>query len=128
MLLLELLLDEFILSVLVLVLVLMFYFLMIRPAIKRKKQRKEMRSSLKKGGQITAPPAPETRSVPGEAGGVSCPNCGRAQGGGMRFCVYCGTQLPTQPAAAPTQKFCVHCGAKLPEGQIFCGECGMKVM
>lgn len=77
-------------------------------------------------GAAVTPPVPETRSVPGETGGVNCPNCGQTQAGGTRFCVYCGTQLPTQPAAAPLRKFCVHCGAKLSEGQIFCSECGMK--
>ncbi len=51
---------------------------------------------------------------------ASCPQCGAALPGKVKFCPECGAKIG---AAA----HCTECGAKLAPGAKFCGECGTKV-
>ncbi|MFN8622984.1 MAG: AAA family ATPase [Chloroflexota bacterium] len=46
---------------------------------------------------------------------ISCPSCATPNKAGARFCVECGTALPTG---------CPSCGAPFEPGQKFCGSCG----
>jgi membrane protease subunit (stomatin/prohibitin family) len=52
------------------------------------------------------------------AGTVPCPNCGKQNAAGVKFCSDCGGKM--EVAQVP----CVKCGAKLREGAKFCSECG----
>lgn len=52
------------------------------------------------------------------AGTVPCPNCGKQNAAGVKFCSDCGGKM--EIAQVP----CVKCGAKLREGAKFCSECG----
>jgi membrane protease subunit (stomatin/prohibitin family) len=54
----------------------------------------------------------------GQAGTIACPNCGKANAAGARFCADCGGKM--EAAQVP----CVKCGANLREGAKFCSECG----
>jgi len=54
----------------------------------------------------------------GQAATVPCPNCGKANIPGAKFCADCGGKM--EVAQVP----CVKCGAKLREGAKFCSECG----
>jgi membrane protease subunit (stomatin/prohibitin family) len=49
---------------------------------------------------------------------VPCPNCGKANVPGAKFCADCGGKM--EVAKVP----CVKCGAELREGAKFCSECG----
>ncbi|HEX8286369.1 MAG TPA: SPFH domain-containing protein [Pyrinomonadaceae bacterium] len=49
---------------------------------------------------------------------VACPNCGKQNAAGAKFCADCGGKIET--AKVP----CVKCGADLREGAKFCSECG----
>lgn len=49
---------------------------------------------------------------------VPCPNCGKPNVAGAKFCADCGGKM--EVAQVP----CVKCGAKLREGAKFCSECG----
>jgi membrane protease subunit (stomatin/prohibitin family) len=49
---------------------------------------------------------------------VPCPNCGKPNVAGAKFCAECGGKM--EVAQVP----CVKCGAKLREGAKFCSECG----
>jgi membrane protease subunit (stomatin/prohibitin family) len=49
---------------------------------------------------------------------VPCPNCGKQNAAGMKFCSDCGSKM--EVAKVP----CVKCGAELREGAKFCSECG----
>ncbi len=49
------------------------------------------------------------------AGGVTCPSCGADNPERARFCMSCGSQLPSA---------CPNCGAATPPGARFCMECG----
>jgi membrane protease subunit (stomatin/prohibitin family) len=49
---------------------------------------------------------------------VPCPNCGKQNTAGAKFCADCGGKM--EVAQVP----CVKCGAKLREGAKFCSECG----
>ena len=61
------------------------------------------------GGVSQAPPAAAT---------TPCPNCGKANTAGVKFCSDCGGKM--EVAQVP----CVKCGANLREGAKFCSECG----
>jgi membrane protease subunit (stomatin/prohibitin family) len=54
----------------------------------------------------------------GAAPTVPCPNCGKPNGPGAKFCAECGGKM--EVAQVP----CVKCGANLREGAKFCSECG----
>ena len=56
----------------------------------------------------------------GQAGAaaVPCPNCGKANAAGVKFCSDCGGKM--EVAKVP----CISCGAELREGAKFCSECG----
>ena len=54
----------------------------------------------------------------GQAAGVACPNCGKQNAPGAKFCADCGGKM--EVAKVP----CVKCGAQLREGAKFCSECG----
>jgi membrane protease subunit (stomatin/prohibitin family) len=54
----------------------------------------------------------------GQAAGVACPNCGKQNAAGAKFCADCGGKM--EVAKVP----CVKCGAELREGAKFCSECG----
>jgi membrane protease subunit (stomatin/prohibitin family) len=49
---------------------------------------------------------------------VPCPNCGKPNVPGAKFCAECGGKM--EVAQVP----CVKCGASLREGAKFCSECG----
>ena len=49
---------------------------------------------------------------------IPCPNCGKPNAAGTKFCGDCGAKMET--AKVP----CVKCGAELREGAKFCSECG----
>ncbi len=49
---------------------------------------------------------------------VPCPNCGKPNQAGIKFCNDCGAKM--EAAKVP----CVKCGAELREGAKFCSECG----
>jgi len=53
-----------------------------------------------------------------QAATVPCPNCGKPNAAGAKFCAECGGKM--EVAQVP----CVKCGAKLREGAKFCSECG----
>jgi membrane protease subunit (stomatin/prohibitin family) len=63
-------------------------------------------------------------NVGGQQGGgqqtqqVACPNCGKMNTAGIKFCGDCGGKM--EVAKVP----CVKCGAELREGAKFCSECG----
>ncbi len=50
---------------------------------------------------------------------ATCPKCGAALAGNVKFCPECG-------AAVKSASHCTECGAKLQPGAKFCGECGAK--
>ena len=54
----------------------------------------------------------------GAAATVPCPNCGKPNVPGAKFCAECGGKM--EVAQVP----CVKCGANLREGAKFCSECG----
>src|SRR4051794_32284933 len=54
----------------------------------------------------------------GQAATVPCPNCGKANIPGAKFCADCGGKM--EVAQVP----CIKCGAKLREGAKFCSESG----
>jgi membrane protease subunit (stomatin/prohibitin family) len=56
---------------------------------------------------------PQTQMVP-------CPNCGKPNAAGTKFCGDCGGKM--EVGMVP----CVKCGAPLREGAKFCNECGAK--
>lgn len=60
------------------------------------------------GGQTAQPQA------------VPCPNCGKPNPAGTKFCGDCGGKM--EVAMVP----CVKCGASLREGAKFCNDCGAK--
>ena len=49
---------------------------------------------------------------------VACPNCGKPNAAGIKFCGDCGGKMEV------SQVPCVKCGAQLREGAKFCSECG----
>lgn len=53
-----------------------------------------------------------------QAATVPCPNCGKPNTAGVKFCSECGGKM--EIAKVP----CVKCGADLREGAKFCSECG----
>lgn len=54
----------------------------------------------------------------GQPSTVACPNCGKQNVAGAKFCADCGGKM--EVAKVP----CVKCGAELREGAKFCSECG----
>lgn len=56
----------------------------------------------------------------GQAGAatIPCPNCGKPNAPGVKFCSDCGGKM--EVAKVP----CIKCGAELREGAKFCSECG----
>ena len=76
------------------------------------------------GGQMAnafgANPQGQQAGGQGQAQGatVPCPNCGKPNVAGAKFCADCGGKM--EVAQVP----CIKCGAKLREGAKFCSECG----
>ena len=54
----------------------------------------------------------------GQSQQIACPNCGKMNAAGTKFCGDCGGKM--EVAKVP----CVKCGAELREGAKFCSECG----
>lgn len=72
--------------------------------------------------------APEKPAPAFEGRPSRCINCGAEINPGAKFCVKCGTLVPSsviEPAPAP-ERLCTVCGAKLKEGQKFCVKCGAR--
>ncbi len=67
-----------------------------------------------------AGPQPNTGATAGGASPATaaCPNCGKQNAVGAKFCADCGGKM--EVAQVP----CVKCGANLREGAKFCSECG----
>ena len=53
-------------------------------------------------------------------GEIICPNCGKENNQGVKFCKGCGTNLTIN-------KICPDCGVKLDSDSLFCTNCGRKV-
>jgi membrane protease subunit (stomatin/prohibitin family) len=75
------------------------------------------------GGQMANVFGQQQQGQQGGGGGaqaatVPCPNCGKPNAPGAKFCAECGGKM--EVAQVP----CVKCGAKLREGAKFCSECG----
>jgi membrane protease subunit (stomatin/prohibitin family) len=70
------------------------------------------------GGGQQQQQAPQT--VQPQAQMTPCPNCGKPNPAGTKFCGDCGGKM--EVAMVP----CVKCGATLREGAKFCNECGSK--
>lgn len=51
---------------------------------------------------------------------ATCPSCGIALPGNVKFCPECGANVKARDK-------CAKCGAKLDPGVKFCGECGTKI-
>lgn len=68
----------------------------------------QMANAFGAGPQVGQPPAAT----------VPCPNCGKQNVAGVKFCSECGGKM--EIAQVP----CVKCGANLREGAKFCSECG----
>lgn len=49
---------------------------------------------------------------------IACPNCGKQNAAGTKFCGDCGAKMETQKVP------CVKCGSELREGAKFCSDCG----
>ena len=67
---------------------------------------------------VPAPTVPAAPVTAPEADGVACPDCGKQNSVGTKFCQECGGKLETA-------RICV-CGATVAPGVKFCGECGAK--
>jgi len=71
----------------------------------------------------TPPPAPGFPgggggyAQPGAQGGAVCAACGTPNAPGAKFCVNCGT-------AMPTAAFCANCGSQMDGSARFCPSCG----
>lgn len=70
------------------------------------------------GGQMANAFGQAQTGGQGQAATVPCPNCGKPNSPGVKFCSECGGKM--EIAQVP----CVKCGAKLREGAKFCSECG----
>ena len=57
--------------------------------------------------------------------GNICPECGKENGEGVKFCGGCGTKLIT--AEQPAVKYCPGCGKEVSADVRFCGECGTRM-
>ncbi|MDD4508359.1 MAG: zinc ribbon domain-containing protein [Eubacteriaceae bacterium] len=53
-----------------------------------------------------------------------CPQCGKLNEDGAKFCCACGAPLDGSEPSVPT---CPNCGKEYPEGTKFCSECGTKL-
>lgn len=60
----------------------------------------------------------QQQQQPPQAQTVPCPNCGKPNAVGTKFCGDCGSKM--EIVKVP----CVKCGAELREGAKFCSECG----
>jgi membrane protease subunit (stomatin/prohibitin family) len=60
----------------------------------------------------------QQQTVQPQAQMIPCPNCGKSNTSGTKFCGECGGKM--EIAKVP----CVKCGAELREGAKFCSECG----
>lgn len=70
------------------------------------------------GGQMANAFGAGPQGSGGGASTVACPNCGKQNVTGAKFCADCGGKM--EVAKVP----CVKCGAELREGAKFCSECG----
>ncbi|MDO4796424.1 MAG: zinc ribbon domain-containing protein [Coriobacteriales bacterium] len=66
-------------------------------------------------------PAPEPMQTPA-MGNPVCPKCGCAVNPGDKFCMECGSPLPTAP-----KKTCPTCGSPVDPSHQFCMICGQKL-
>ncbi len=59
------------------------------------------------------------------SGGRECPNCGRLETAGDKFCASCGVALPeAAPAPAQIPGMCPKCGHAVQPADRFCPGCG----
>ncbi len=54
----------------------------------------------------------------------TCPNCGKVNAEGCKFCSDCGTKLPEKIEVK--KRFCTECGAEVADGMKFCSGCGAR--
>jgi DNA-directed RNA polymerase subunit RPC12/RpoP len=69
----------------------------------------------------TAVAMAETEPVAGE---IVCPDCGKPNLAGTKFCAECGGKF--EAPAAPESRSCPGCGSQVPSMSKFCNECGHK--
>jgi len=58
---------------------------------------------------------------------AACANCGKENPPGLKFCVFCGKPLlsePPVPPAVAAGRTCPACGASIPEAVKYCIKCG----
>ncbi|MSO41293.1 MAG: zinc-ribbon domain-containing protein [Solirubrobacterales bacterium] len=81
---------------------------------------------MRKRSASAAPPSPVSEPLAyrstSMAGGVSCPSCGAESPEGARFCMSCGSSMPSRCAGCgatpqPGARFCIDCGTALEEGE-----------
>jgi len=54
----------------------------------------------------------------------TCPECGRVNPEGCKFCGDCGTRIPEKVEVSP--RFCTECGEQVAAGMKFCSSCGTR--
>ena len=62
-------------------------------------------------------------TIDGQAGRLTCPNCGKAYQIGDAFCTGCGRSLP-ELAAEAAADVCPECGQPVEPDDAFCAKCG----
>ncbi len=65
-----------------------------------------------------------TEGVSNAKPAVHCPNCTQSNPSDARFCMHCGSALPTAIFAG----FCPKCGARASAGSEYCTKCGAKLV
>lgn len=81
----------------------------------------QMANAFGGGNQGQQPPGGgQQQTVQPQAQMIPCPNCGKPNPSGTKFCGDCGAKM--EVGKVP----CVKCGAELREGAKFCSECGSK--
>ena len=53
---------------------------------------------------------------------IKCPNCGKRNPGGNKFCGECGTNL------IEAERYCPNCDKMHNEGEKFCTQCGTRLV
>ena len=57
-----------------------------------------------------------------------CPHCNAELVENARFCSFCGSPAPVNPAPSGKMKKCAMCGTELPAEKSFCTECGSRML
>jgi len=82
----------------------------------------------KEASKATAAQVQAQAPAQGTSAGIPCPNCGKLNTPGAKFCGGCGNSIEPEPK--PTEQdgmACPNCGFINPSGTKFCGECGTKL-